>query len=81
MITITCTYSHLPSYSHRHLFNDRFMDGVKARLPGRLAACLLILDVRTDKVLKVWYENDWDAFSTKVSTIINVFVLFHDDFM
>ena len=41
------------------------MDGVKARLPGRLAACLLILDVRTDKVLKVWYENDWDAFSTK----------------
>ena len=43
------------------------MDGVKARLPGRLAACLLILDVRTDKVLKVWYENDWDAFSTKVS--------------
>ena len=43
------------------------MDAVKARLPGRLAACLLILDVRTDKVLKVWYENDWDAFSTKVN--------------
>ena len=28
-------------------------------------SCLMMLDVKSEKVLKVWYENDWDAFTTK----------------
>ena len=45
--------------------NKLFMDAVKSRTSRRIAASLLMLDVKTGKVLKVWYENDWDAFSTK----------------
>lgn len=42
-----------------------FMDSVKARTSRRITASLLFLDVKSGKVLKIWYENDWDAFSTK----------------
>ena len=41
------------------------MDATKCRTPGRIMSCLMMLDVKSEKVLKVWYENDWDAFTTK----------------
>ena len=43
----------------------KFMDGVKCRTPGRLASSLLIMETGSGKVLKVWYENDWDTITTK----------------
>lgn len=41
------------------------MDIVKCRTQGRLSASLVLMDVKSERVLKVWYENDWDAFTTK----------------
>jgi hypothetical protein len=43
----------------------QFMDVVKCRAQGRLSASLVLLDVKSERVLKVWYENDWDAVTTK----------------
>lgn len=43
----------------------QFMDAARCRTPGRIASALFLLDVKSEKVLKVWYENDWDAFTTK----------------
>jgi hypothetical protein len=41
------------------------MDAVKCRFQGRLGAALVLLDVKSERVLKVWYENEWDAVTTK----------------
>jgi len=43
----------------------QFMDAVKSRMPGRIMSSMMLLDVKSNKVLKIWYENDWDAFTTK----------------
>jgi peroxiredoxin len=42
-----------------------FMSQVKCIGQGRLATMLLLLDVSSGRVLKVWYEDDWDTFNTK----------------
>jgi peroxiredoxin len=41
------------------------MDSIKCRASKRLVSALLLLEVSTGKVIKVWYENDWDALTTK----------------
>ena len=38
---------------------------MKCKTSMSLASALILLNVKTEKVLKVWYENDWDAFTTK----------------
>lgn len=45
--------------------SKKFMDTVKCRAPGRLSSSLLIIDTKTGKIIKVWYENDWDTITTK----------------
>lgn len=52
------------------LLNDptkKVMDLFKCRSSNsnRLLASLIILEVKSGCILKVWYENDWDAFETK----------------
>lgn len=42
-----------------------FMDAAKCRSNNRLLSSLFLLEVNSGKIIKVWYENDWDAFTTK----------------
>ena len=41
------------------------MDVVKCRSSGRLLSSLILLEVKTLRILKIWYENDWDVLTTK----------------
>lgn len=60
---------------HKHYFKrkfstcsdptKKFMDASKCRANKRLLSALMIMEISTGKILKVWYENDWDAFTTK----------------
>lgn len=45
--------------------SKQFMDLTKCRAKGRLSAALMLVEVRNNRVLKVWYENDWDVICTK----------------
>lgn len=38
---------------------------MKCRANKRLKSALLLLDVRTSRVLKIWYEDSWDELSTR----------------
>ena len=42
------------------------MDLTKCRTTSRLKSALLLVEAATGKVLKVWYEPDWDPQTTKV---------------
>lgn len=41
------------------------MDVAKCRANKRIASALMLLEMKTGKVIKIWYENDWDALTTK----------------
>lgn len=32
----------------------------------RLSSVLFMMDMKTGGIIKIWYEDDWDAFATKV---------------
>eukprot|EP01041_Mallomonas_annulata_P005626 gene5626-11354_t len=42
-----------------------FMDAAKCRAKNRLSSALLLLEASSGRVLKIWYENDWDVMTTK----------------
>jgi peroxiredoxin len=41
------------------------MDSTKCRANKRLASALMFIEKLTGKIIKIWYENDWDALTTK----------------
>ena len=41
------------------------MDFLKCRANKRIMSALLIVDLKSRKILKIWYENDWDPLTTK----------------
>eukprot|EP01036_Dinobryon_divergens_P031814 gene31814-41289_t len=43
----------------------QFMDLTKCRTSSRLKSALFLVEAATGKVLKVWYEPDWDPLTTK----------------
>jgi peroxiredoxin len=45
--------------------DKRFMDALKCRSKNFLSSALLLLDPSSGKILRIWYENDFDAFTTK----------------
>lgn len=52
------------------------MDLTKCRTSSRLKSALFLVEAATGKVLKVWYEPDWDPLTTKViSYILHINVL------
>ena len=40
------------------------METIKCKSSGNLASALFILDVSDGTILKIWYENEFDAFAT-----------------
>ena len=40
------------------------MKGTKCKSEGRLASSLFLLNARDNKILKIWYEDDWDVLTT-----------------
>jgi len=50
----------------------KLMDAVKCRADKRLMSSIFLLEVATNKILKIWYENDWDPFTTKDMVIEEV---------
>jgi len=45
--------------------SKKFVDALKCRAKKRIMAGLFLIDVASCSVLKCWYQNDWDAFTTK----------------
>jgi len=45
--------------------NKAFMKLLKCTGQNRLAAALVLLEASSSRVLKIWYENDWDTFNTR----------------
>ena len=41
------------------------MDVMRCRANKRLLSALALVEVKTGSILKIWYEDDWDAFATK----------------
>ena len=42
-----------------------FMSQLKCTGQNRLSMALVLLEASSSRVLKIWYENDWDTFNTK----------------
>lgn len=42
-----------------------FMDATKCRAKKRLSASLMVIEISSGRVLKVWYEGAWDPVTTK----------------
>lgn len=51
------------------------MDVLKCRTKSRLSSALVIIDVASSKILRILYENDFDAFATK-DTIVKEIQLY-----
>ncbi len=44
--------------------SKKYMETIKCKSSGNLASALFILDVSDGTILKIWYENEFDAFAT-----------------
>lgn len=58
-----------PSYALLSDPTRSFMDLVKARQGKRIMSVLFLLHVPTKSVLHVWYEQDFDVFTTKATVV------------
>ena len=60
------------------------MDTFLCRNNHRLVSALVIYDIKTSMIIRIWYENEWDSFNTKVSIqmILNLFnIIFYIFFL
>lgn len=47
--------------------NRKLMDELQCRVDKRISSALLMVKISSGLILKIWYENDWDPFTTKVT--------------
>eukprot|EP01038_Epipyxis_sp_PR26KG_P015524 gene15524-20954_t len=45
--------------------NKKLMDAIRCRAHKRITSALVIIDVSSRKILKIWYEKDWDSATTR----------------
>lgn len=51
------------------------MDVLKCRTKTRLSSALVVIDVDSSKILRIWYESDFDAIATR-DTIVKELQLY-----
>lgn len=49
--------------------SKKLMDELRCRGANRICSALCIMEISTGTIQKIWYENDWDPFTTRVIAV------------